>query len=271
MKKLILPLATLILIFSACTNIPFGSGIKGEGPIEKTERTVSDFKGVELLASADVNIKQGSAFKVTVEGQKNITNELETVVENGSLKIRFKNTIVNLQYDKLVVYVEAPTFDKLILAGSGNMTVENAFSSTTPVTIDITGSGNLVAQSTVTSPELNIDVSGSGNLTIKDAQSAKIATNLVGSGNIHLTGKVNDSNYEVSGSGDIDGSDLKAQNVKASITGSGNIKCHAEATLEANVSGSGDIIYSGTPLSKISYHRQWRSFCKELNSFDDSI
>ena len=53
----------------------------------------------------------------------------------------------------------------------------------------------------------------------------------------------------ISGSGDVKAANLKTQKAICNVSGSGNISCNVKETLEAYVSGSGDIRYSGSPAS----------------------
>ena len=68
---------------------------------------------------------------------------------------------------------------------------------------------------------------------------------------IMLNGTADQANYHVSGSGDLSASKLKAQQVEASVAGSGDITCHATDLLKANISGSGEIGYAGSPRLEV--------------------
>ncbi len=227
MKRFIIVLAAFTLMFNACDEI--FSSVRGEGPVVSETRSVKDFKGIELGASGDVYFKQAPEFKVVVETQKNIAEILETVVEGGVLKINFKNNIGNVNTDKLIIRVEAPSFERIDLSGSGNMTAENA----------LTGSN------------LDIKLGGSGNISIKEATFSKIEADVTGSGNIDISGTADSGDIGVTGSGNINAEKLKAKTVKASITGSGGIDCYAETDLDVSITGSGDVHYAGTPSVKM--------------------
>lgn len=226
MKRDILIIAAAFLLFFACKRI-FNS-VKGTGPVETETRSLKDFKGVELGASADVYMTQATDFKVTIEAQKNIAELLETSVEGGILKIYFKKSMGNVDYDKLIIHVEAPLFESVNLLGSGNMIAQNAFKG----------------------DKLSLNITGSGDVRVKDATYNTVKAELSGSGNLEVGGSAESCELEVSGSGDLEAANLKSKKVDASITGSGNIDCHAETTMDASVTGSGDIHYKGDPSVK---------------------
>jgi hypothetical protein len=216
-----------VMLFAACDQMISG-GVKGTGPIEKETRDVKDFKGVNLMSTGNVYLKKSNAFSVVIETHKNIAELLETVNDNGILKIRFKNNIGNIHYDKLNIYVEAPNVES----------------------IDLSGSGEIVAENAISNGILSVDLSGSGNIDIKEGTYTQLTVTLGGSGTIALTGTADKAKYALVGSGNIKTKNVKAKSVEADLTGSGDIYCHADTDLNAFVSGSGDIEYSGDAVVK---------------------
>jgi Putative auto-transporter adhesin, head GIN domain len=236
MKKLLLVLVSFLTLINITTaqNGDYSSGgwgsgkkVKGEGASVTETRSVSGFKGFESAVSADVYIKQSSTFKVTVEGQKNILALLKTELKGDMLKITFQKGY-NISYkDQLKVYIEAPSFEKLSMSGSGNVKAENALSGS----------------------KMDIGISGSGDFMLDNIKFSNVEFHISGSGNIKVSGESEKVDFHVSGSGDIKAGDLKAQNVECHVSGSGNINCNASKSLNALVSGSGDIRYKGKPES----------------------
>ncbi len=204
-----------------------GKRVKGTGPTVSETRNISNFKGVESSIAADIVLKQGSSFKVRVEGQKNILDMLKTELKGTSLKISFeKGYSVNYNAN-LKIYVEAPDFESLGMSGSGNVRGDGKLS------------GNL----------LSISISGSGDFDLDDIQYQEMDLGISGSGDVTISGFASRVDMRISGSGDVKAGDLKAQSVKCQVSGSGNITCNAQKSLEAYVSGSGDIRYKGKPES----------------------
>ena len=66
-----------------------------------------------------------------------------------------------------------------------------------------------------------------------------------GSGNIRLSGSSNELSARISGSGNADCAELIANDVTAHISGSGNVKVFANTSIDASISGSGNIYYKG--------------------------
>lgn len=252
MKKLIIVSLAFLFLLNSCDD-GFGlftnsSRTVGKGPVEKQDRDAKDFKGIDLKASANVFVKQGATYKVTVEGQKNILDIVETVVENNILLIQHKSGSWNLSYDKLNVYIETPSVSSLEISGSGDMTVESAFNSD-DFTIELSGSGNIKMPNGLTTKKLKANIGGSGDINISSATATEIAANVLGSGNFNIKGTGDKASFEVTGSGDINADEFTTKATEAHTTGSGNIKCHATESIDARITGSGDINCKGNPPS----------------------
>ena len=241
MKKVILLMVALLAIASLATaqqkdnddhNYNHNDGwggkkVVGQGSTVKEARDVKDFTGLQSAIGADVYLKQTPNFKVTIEGQKNILDLLKTELKNGTLKISFEKGYSIHYKQALKVYIEAPNFEFLGMSGSGNVVSENVLSS----------------------DKLKIDISGSGDFNLADLSVKTLSLNISGSGDVKMGGTAESVDLRISGSGDVKAANLKTQKAICNVSGSGNISCNVKETLEAYVSGSGDIRYSGSPAS----------------------
>ena len=251
MKKLIFASFALLLLLTSCDD-GFGlfdsKRITGKGAIEKQDRDAKDFKGIDLMASADVIVKHGATYKIIVEGQQNILDILETVVDNGILRIKFKDGSWSLNYDKLNVYVETPTVSSLEISGSGNMTLESAVNAE-DLDIKLSGSGNIQTADGLIAKKINVELGGSGDIKMGATTATELTADIFGSGNFDIKGTGEKAKLSITGSGDIDAYDFITKSTEAQTTGSGNIHCHATESLDAQIMGSGDIRYAGNPPS----------------------
>jgi hypothetical protein len=204
-----------------------GEKIEGTGDVVTENRDVRDFTGVTSSIAADIELRQSATFKVTIEGQKNILDLLETEVKDGKLKISFKKGY-SIRYKKqMKVSIEAPNFAYLGMGGSGNVTANGGLSG----------------------DKLNLNISGSGDFDLGQLKYNDVKVGISGSGNVNVGGSTEKAELTISGSGDLKATNLKAQSVNCRVSGSGNVSCFATQELEALVSGSGDIRYSGSPAS----------------------
>lgn len=190
-------------------------------------RQVSGFTAVASGGPFNVHIKMDGMESVKVEADDNIVNEIETVVEGSTLKIRFKDRNWSNRYNhihKAEIYVSAKALTGLVNSGSGHMEVEGTIT---------------------TSGEFKAVLSGSGSIRTS-VKSGNVNAVISGSGSIKIGGNTGDAELTISGSGQIEGKDLKAESVKATITGSGNVYITAEKSVSGHITGSGSVLYSGS-------------------------
>lgn len=94
-----------------------------------------------------------------------------------------------------------------------------------------------------------VTVTGSGNISATGVKSPKLAATVTGSGNVRVDGGGDAIDCTVSGSGNIDAVKFTAARGAAHVTGSGNVKLNATESLDAQVTGSGDVRFAGSPKS----------------------
>ena len=112
--------------------------------------------------------------------------------------------------------------------------------------------GNLSAKSpmfvAVSLPSLDrLRLQGDGNIAVTGVNSQRLAVSLPGSGNIDATGTATKLDVTISGEGTALLRQLVARDAKAALSGDGSIMLTATRSLTASVSGSGTILYGGTP------------------------
>jgi uncharacterized protein YdeI (BOF family) len=194
--------------------------------INDEDREVKNFHAVSASGSFNVIVKMGTKESISLEGDQQDLDKIETLVQNGILKIRLKRDVNTWKegVGNVNIYVTAKKLDGLILSGSGS--------------IDLEGKLN--------SAGADIQLSGSGKITASlDTQSTAVA--LSGSGSINLSGEVGSVNISISGSGDVNAKNLISDKSKVQIAGSGNVYLYAKEELNATVLGSGSVKYKGNP------------------------
>lgn len=162
-----------------------------------------------------------------------------------------------------------PTFAAVELAGANDVTIHvGARQSVTVsgddnliplVTTDVDG-GTLVVGadrdfSTVTPMSVEVGVpkldaaslTGAGTVTVDGVRSATFEARLGGNGVLRVSGAAVRVDAKLAGSGDLRLDALVARDATAVVTGSGRLMVHATRSLDAAISGTGEILYSGTP------------------------
>jgi hypothetical protein len=187
-------------------------------------RSVSGFSSIASAGPFNVYVKLDGNESVKVEADADIINDIETVVEGNTLKIRFKDREYrHHNIHKAEVYVEAKSLNALLNSGSGGVKVDG----------------------TINTESFKAVLSGSGNISAS-VKSGDLHAVISGSGNIKLSGSAEDANFVITGSGEISGKELKTNSVTATITGSGNVYVQADKSVTGRITGSGSVIYSGS-------------------------
>lgn len=237
-KQLIMRIfKTPLLLLTLCAMSSQLIASKAINPVEnhiKTildeNRNVSGFSGISSAGSYNVFITMGNTESLKIEGDSQQISEIETVVEDGTLKIRNKNRVKGWKQNfngKVNIYITAKSLRNITLSGSGN--------------IDVKG--------VVKSEDIQNTLSGSGSISLAIDAENYTAT-ISGSGGIKVKGNAENAKINLSGSGNFEGRDLNTSNTTARVNGSGGIRIHADKAIDAAMSGSGNIRYSGNASVK---------------------
>jgi hypothetical protein len=180
------------------------------------------FTGVDLRGSDDVDVKAGSTFTVTAEGDPKVLDQLEIKVVDGTLRVGRKSSGFNWSGDHgAKVHVVMPRLNLASVSGSGNLTVDRAEG-------DFTGS-----------------VAGSGNLDVAGLRAGAVELSVAGSGDMTLAGTAAKLSASIVGSGDIDAKKLTASGADISIVGSGGLSGVVKGAASVSIAGSGDVDLTG--------------------------
>jgi hypothetical protein len=97
-------------------------------------------------------------------------------------------------------------------------------------------------------PTLNaLTLTGNGNVVVSGIEAKSLVVSLPGNGTLTGSGTARRLDVTVSGSGTVQFTRLVANDARAVVSGSGSIFITATKTLDASVSGSGAILYTGNP------------------------
>lgn len=201
-----------------------GSTVRGSGTQKTESRDVGAFTGVALALSAVVELRQADKDSVTVETDDNILPLIETVVESGTLKIRYRKKTGGVQATSIRIVVTARTIEALTVAGAGDLRADR-----------------LQARS------LTATISGSGEIRIGALEATSFKANISGSGDLTVAGRTDALQGNIAGSGNLQTGKLESRTASLRIAGSGYAKVWARETLAVNSAGSGDVDYYGSP------------------------
>jgi hypothetical protein len=183
----------------------------------RESRPVGDFTEVGLSAPVDVHVALGEAPSLTLEGDAEHLARIETVVENGRLKIRTRTGHSNWNWDrKITARVTARRIDGLAIAGSGDITAPSIRGEA--LKVSIAGSGDIRVGGKVEG--LTASIAGSGDIRASELDAQKVKVTIAGSG---------------------DATVRASQSLTVNVSGSGDVRYYGEPTVEKSIMGSGSV------------------------------
>jgi hypothetical protein len=202
-----------------------GEKVRGNGAVKRQARAVAHFTGLSLSLPAQVELRIGNTEAVTIETDDNLLPLIETVVENGTLKLRPSKRNMRIDASTLRIVVQARAVERIALGGSG-----------------------AIRAGALRGAKMQFDLGGSGSIEVEAIEAESVAVSVGGSGNLKAGGgRAQSVSVSIGGSGDVDLGRLAAGHASVSVAGSGTATVWAREELSATIAGSGDVNYYGDP------------------------
>jgi len=230
--KILLILFCIVSAFS-CRKAPVCDCFEAAGAPAEDNRTsvLPYFEQVNVQDDINVSISIGNTEQVLIQGGSNLIHNVSATVSNKVLTLK-NNNICNWlrSYKKsiITVYITMPRVTYITNAGVGNI---NSLDSITTDSFQV---------STTSAGEINLAV-----------RALQIQAHIFGTGDITLSGKCSQfACSHLSGTGFSYCNNLITGYSFISNSGTGD--CHVNVTgeLDAEIYGSGNIYYSGSPIIK---------------------
>ena len=237
MKSFIkLLLATLLVAGNCYAFAKAHSTLQTDTTFVTVDRHVSDFNSLHISGPFDIHITQGTSESVRLTAPKEILDRIVTEVNSGELRISNKHD--NWGWNEKSWWSDKSWWrhhKKIIV----HVSVKDLHS------IKLSGSGSALFEEGITTNMLKLTVRGSGNIEGK-VQVKKLESSISGSGGIKLSGSAESSAIGVTGSGSFTAPELITSNSAVHLSGSGGAKINANDKIDAAISGSGGVSYTGT-------------------------
>lgn len=201
-----------------------GKKIAGSGKVQMENRAVSQFTSISVGLPANVELQQGSSEGISIETDDNLLALIETIVDNGTLKIRPVEKNTNFDTKTMKIVIRLKQIDELDVGGSGTVHADK-----------------------LQSTKLRVTVAGSGAVSLSSLAADSLALSIGGSGSFKVAGAASTVSMSIGGSGSIDGAALKVNDAKISIGGSGKVSTATKDNLKVSIGGSGTVSYYGDP------------------------
>jgi hypothetical protein len=217
------------------------AGVVGNGDVRTEERKLEGFSSISLSGSGGLKIHRGD-FKVVVRADANILPHVLTELRGSELRIGIEPGVSILRSTRLEYEVSLPELEGVAVSGSGEASLD-PFSGKS-FEGRLSGSGGLSGQ--LDYGEARLRASGSGRLALK-AKLEELDLGLSGSGELRLAGNIGTGRVSLSGSGNVDARDCAFGDIEVHASGSGRVELRALGKLDAELSGSSQLRYWGSP------------------------
>ena len=199
--------------------------VTGSG-IAKTEaRNVSGFHAIALRVPARLKLRQSGREGLSITSDDNIVPLVETVVEDGTLVVRWAGKRnYSTTYKDLEIVVNAKNIDGLTVSGSGEVHAERLKTNSLRATID-----------------------GSGSIAVDALDTESAIAVIHGNGRLTAAGRADSLDVTLAGSGQLSAARLDSLRARIVVQGSAQATVRAKEELTATVAGSGEINYYGKP------------------------
>jgi hypothetical protein len=189
MKRIEIGLLLLALTALAGCNITINggnSGIKGSGVAASEDRQIEEFETIAIVGYGNVDLTIGPETSLTLTTDDNLIELVDTVVENGQLTIRPKESINAVSGLKFVI--TTPNLTKVKVVGATTLKLTDA--SGEELDIDVSGAGKVSGSGAVTDLKVSVAGAGSINLSKLKAENTKVSISGAGSASVYASESV---------------------------------------------------------------------------------
>ncbi len=223
MKKYFILITSFLSIFLLLTACNYGPGFTHlSGEIVTDQRSVPDFNGIEVSSGIELILSQGQQQHVSVKADKDLQDEIRTVVRDGILKIYCEHSFWHRP--EITVEVTFTNIDQLRASSGSNV------KSTQTLNFDHLKFGS--------SSGCNVDIS---------IKAVSVDLSSSSGANIHLEGSTDDLSINGSSGCNVKLQDLEADNVTINSSSGANIFVTANKSIDVDSSSGSNIYVKGNP------------------------
>jgi hypothetical protein len=223
-------LVPVILLTLSCQLVSgSGTSLRGSGNVVTESRPVSGFDSISVCCSMRLILTQGNSESLEIEADDNLLPEIESVVTDGELIVRFKDSFGGvrlLNTSPIIVRVSAIQING----------------------VDISGGGRMESTGPVQTSQFALDISGGSQGAMDDLQAETLSAEISGGSRIELVGNVAEQTISLSGGSNYLAGDLQSQTATLDMSGGGRATLWVTEILNVDLSGGANASYYGSPM-----------------------
>lgn len=234
----------VILLLSSCV---FSTRL-GSGNVVSETRVVNDFDQVAVCCGMKLMLTQGDDIQLRLEADDNILPEIETLVRDNQLTVRFRSNFGPFNFrlsQPATVYLQMPTIRGVTISGGASLTTDKVEAD--HIALAFSG-GSQGAITTLETQTVDLVTSGGAQTTIETLAVDRLALEASGGGRVTLKGgTVTDQQITVSGGSHYDALAVAGEMAILEASGGSEAKVWVTETLHVQASGGSRIEYTGNP------------------------
>lgn len=220
-----LPAAAALLLSFGC----YGEVVRGSGRPGRQTRDLAPFEGVEVGGGIHVTVITGPRRAVEIEADDNVLPLIETRVDGGKLKIRFRRHGNIWNSGDINVTVQQPSFSSLEAAGGASIQADLG-----------------------STPDLSLDASGGAVILARGVEARSLAVSVSGGGRLELAGSADRLRLECSGGARLKAGKLRARVVQVDGSGGCTGQIEASEMVRGQLSGGCQLHVTGKASSRVA-------------------
>ena len=232
LKKL-LQLSVILILISALLSCGDNNGdsndstrtVFGSGTIVQETRNVIGAKGVNMGIVANMTIEQGVPEELILKTDDNLMEFILSAVQGETLVISDEPGIDLEPSQEIEALLRLDDIDTIMHSGVGDITIPD-----------------------LTATEIDISLSGVGDIDISNLDVTTLDVLINGVGNVLIEGQVENQSVELISLGDYEAENLVSTTADVDISSIGSATVQVSTTLNAHVTGSGSVLYIGSPV-----------------------
>jgi hypothetical protein len=236
----------IAIYVSSCINVNISNGSRqklvGNGIPKETERGKMDFKALNTRGAVDVYISESSDMPVTVSGDENLIDFVETYVEDDVLHVHFrKGYNYNSEKGLKVMIPNNGKINRINSSGSSDVYIEGCL---TADNMSITTKGSSDIKGNIKAGNVEMNCSGSSDFK-GNVEAVRCTVKCAGSSDCSISGSADVCDISMTGSSDFKGYGFIAKKCNCSASGSSDIRITCTDELNVKATGSSDVYYRG--------------------------
>lgn len=243
-QLLLLLFLFVLLLLTGCAFLV----TQGSGNIVSVNRAVEGFTRVQICCGMVLRLTQGPSTQLTLEGDDNLLPEVETVVHDGTLTIRFRRNLRTLNFrtsQPITLHLTMPTVQGISVSGGGTLAAETLASDTLRLAFSGGSQADIKA---VATKQFKLQGQGGDQIMITTVDAETATVTLLGGSQVKLRGgTIHTQEVSAKGGSDYDAAAVQGAAATITISGGGEAALWADDRLTVNATGGSTVVYRGNP------------------------